>query len=820
MLRKLFAVADHLQDRPLGFGVWLCGLLSLIAVRNVLESFSGRIPLPEVGTHFLHYPFALIVALLALVLLLAALSRMPVVKPTRLILYPWALILLPPLLDLALPGSEAKIIGYVPATQQPGWVFLAFFNPWAKGKLITPGVRIEYFLGCMLAAAYIYHYSRSWLRTILGFLCIYVVAVALAMKPGLYIALFRTLGVESSTQKIFIVHGSVVRHLSNRYSYSLALLDVFNLAVLLTVWLRAYSRSSWIACWKAARLQEPLAAAVGISAASRAFYHQNTLRQAFTHPLDLLAAAALVLSALLLTMGARHLRSHELKGIALVEILLGFAASLCVHYAAFALATVLLGIQVLTELRPFETRRIPVLGAVANAAALVVAGLLGLSLWYGMSLPKLVSAPALGLVLSLAALSGISGKWAAPRWFLLIAAFAVFFWSSSGPLLFPWSETPYSPSPRAVAVGYRAQAFERDHEFDHAVVDYETALTLGRREPEMLYSLAFLKAQRGEAQEALHLFDQLLAMRPDHARALYQKGRILASLGVAPDSLYRLALAVDPDLSDAHASLGTLLLEQGDYAQALTHFIRLVELKPGSALAHNVAAMALEELGRLEEAETEHRIAVQLDPGDVVLRLNLANLLLKRGALDEVRTELRELPTTAIADAGMRLELAELLERTGETEDALRLYRDAVAEAPEDFSLLVRVGIAHDRHGRREQARAYFKRAARTKPESPQPYHNLGVSYLSEGRIDEAREAFLRAADAAPENPSPWYHLAVVEASSGRLEEAGTFLDKAISLGGEKYAEMAKRERALSRLPLEGQAQARSSKTQSPGKRP
>jgi Flp pilus assembly protein TadD len=807
MFSRLFVWADKLQDRPVSLGTWLCGLFSLIAVRNVLESFSGGIPLPELGTYVLHYPFALIVALIALALLLGVFARIPVVKPTRLILYPWVLILLPPLLDLILPGSEAKVIGYVPATQRPGWVFAAFFNPWARGRLITPGVRIEYFLGCVLAAGYIYHYSRSLTRAALGFFCIYIVAVALAMKPGLYLELFRWLGIESNTRKTFILHGSIVRHFSNRYSYSLALIDVFNLAALLTLWLRAYSRSLWVACWRVAPLQEPLAVAVGIAAGAHAFYHRNTFRQAFTRPLDLLAAMALVLGTFLIMMSVRHFRVRELRGLGLVEMLLGFAASLCVHYAAFVVATVLCAIQVLTELRPFEARRIPLLGAVLKGSGLVAGGLLGLTLWYGMDVPHLVSTPALGLVLLVATLSGVSTRWVALRWFLLLAALTTFFWSFSAPLLFPWSEAPFSPSPEAVAAGYRAQAFERDHEFDHAIVEYEKAVSLGRKEPELLYSLAFLKAQRGEQQEALNLFDQLLAIRPDHALALYQKGLLLSSHGGDPDSLYRLALASDPDLTVARAALGSLLLERGEYAEALNHFERLVELRPGSAQGHNGAAMALEGLGRLEEAEREHRIAVRLDPGNAVLRLNLAKLLRRRGNLSEARTELNRLRTVHLADVNTQLELAQLMEGVGETQAALELYRRLVTGAPEDFSLLIRVGIAHDRHGWKEEGRTFFRRAARVNPDSPEPYHNLGVSYLSEGRLDEAREAFLRAAEVAPRNPSPWYHLAVVEASTHRLEEARTYLAKALSLGGPKYEEMARRDEILRRLTPRDRAQ-------------
>ena len=58
----------------------------------------------------------------------------------------------------------------------------------------------------------------------------------------------------------------------------------------------------------------------------------------------------------------------------------------------------------------------------------------------------------------------------------------------------------------------------------------------------------------------------------------------------------------------------------------------------------------------------------------------------------------------------------------------------------------------------------------------------------------------------------------MVEALADRPSEAAAFLEKAISLGGPKYAQMAKREEAFRRLPLEVQAQTPGFKSQIPGK--
>src|SRR6202049_2934732 len=52
----------------------------------------------------------------------------------------------------------------------------------------------------------------------------------------------------------------------------------------------------------------------------------------------------------------------------------------------------------------------------------------------------------------------------------------------------------------------------------------------------------------------------------------------------APIAAYRRALAIDPDLADAHLNLGRLLHEGGDPARAQTHYRRALALDPGDAL--------------------------------------------------------------------------------------------------------------------------------------------------------------------------------------------------------------------------------------------
>src|SRR5438132_11529339 len=75
------------------------------------------------------------------------------------------------------------------------------------------------------------------------------------------------------------------------------------------------------------------------------------------------------------------------------------------------------------------------------------------------------------------------------------------------------------------------------------------------------------------------------------------------------------ALALEPTLADAHASLGDqLCVYDWDASAAVREFRRAIELNPSLANAHYFYSHCLAAHGRLDEALAEARRAHELDP--------------------------------------------------------------------------------------------------------------------------------------------------------------------------------------------------------------
>ncbi len=165
--------------------------------------------------------------------------------------------------------------------------------------------------------------------------------------------------------------------------------------------------------------------------------------------------------------------------------------------------------------------------------------------------------------------------------------------------------------------------------------------------------------------EALDLYEEALAVDSNYAAAWVGVADVYQNLG--PRGIYPLdeamqkswdaverALALDPDLAEAHSRRGILLwIVKGLPAEAEQALLRALELKPSSAVMHVRYGNLLNQLGREDEAVEQTRRAVALDPMDVRWRLALADRLFYVGGYEESLAEAQRVidmePKAAVA---------------------------------------------------------------------------------------------------------------------------------------------------------------------------
>ena len=250
------------------------------------------------------------------------------------------------------------------------------------------------------------------------------------------------------------------------------------------------------------------------------------------------------------------------------------------------------------------------------------------------------------------------------------------------------------------------------------------------------------------------MLKQVLTTAPNYARAwrlLARNYSAQAAAGQLPreegkalarEALNR-ALAIDPDLIEAHCSRGLFAAGDNDLVTAAQHLRRALSLEPNSPFVLTYSALFAKILGRLDEAIAIEEYLLTLDPRHRIVRNNLVLSFLAAGRPDEAiataRTGLMLFP----GSGGWHFQRGLAFLSKGENEAALREMQLEPTEALRQRSLVM-------------------------------AYHALGQVVESDAALNEL----------IAKHEQHWpYYIATVLAFRGEADRAFAWLDKAVAYG-------------------------------------
>ena len=98
------------------------------------------------------------------------------------------------------------------------------------------------------------------------------------------------------------------------------------------------------------------------------------------------------------------------------------------------------------------------------------------------------------------------------------------------------------------------------------------------------------------------------------------------------------ALELDPDLGEAHASLGNVLVNRFEFSGAVDQFRKAIALRPDYATAHHWYATTLSSMGRADEARRQIDEALRLDPTSRIINTNAGDMAVAARDYPRART--------------------------------------------------------------------------------------------------------------------------------------------------------------------------------------
>jgi adenylate cyclase len=231
--------------------------------------------------------------------------------------------------------------------------------------------------------------------------------------------------------------------------------------------------------------------------------------------------------------------------------------------------------------------------------------------------------------------------------------------------------------------------------------------------------------------------------------------------------LFRRAVEADPDFAHALTGLAGACAwlyqwrgrEPERLEEALAASAQALALRPDLAEAHSARGYALSLAGQAEEAERRFRSAIELNPRLFEAHYFYARACLEQGRLADAARLFERAADVRPEDFASRSLLSLALRGLGQEEGARRAGQDAVAVAarhlernPEDVRAVYMTGMALIRLDDPARGLEYLERALAMDPSDGGTLYNVACGYALAGRTEQALDMLEKAIDRAITN--------------------------------------------------------------------
>ena len=269
--------------------------------------------------------------------------------------------------------------------------------------------------------------------------------------------------------------------------------------------------------------------------------------------------------------------------------------------------------------------------------------------------------------------------------------------------------------------------------------------------------------------DAVLLYDQAIAARPQAAIAYSRKADLLIGAGRLEDALavYQAALDAGLTLPAFHRQMGLLLDRLNRLPEAIRSYRLAVEGNRKDKAALALLADALQRDGKSQEAEDALKGWIAQTGPDAEIYCQLAGVYLTRGDLDAADRTVAQAIILDSRATGPRTLLAEVRFRQKRFEEAVKVARDVLEEAPGNVGLRVLLACSLAGLKDLQDAVAEIKALLAAEPENVRWRYLLAGFYSEMGDAAGAEKELLRILQKDPNHPGSNNDLGYLWADRG-----------------------------------------------------
>ena len=217
---------------------------------------------------------------------------------------------------------------------------------------------------------------------------------------------------------------------------------------------------------------------------------------------------------------------------------------------------------------------------------------------------------------------------------------------------------------------------------------------------------------------------------------------------------------------------GMQAARRGEYTQALQDLHRAVDLHPDFAKAHAGLGTIHLQLGDFDKSEAALKRALSITPGLLHAEANLAAVYTKTERYDEAIGIYRDLIRRHSESAQAWIGIASAYQKASRFEEAIEAYHESLKRSPNLAAAMANLASCYEAIHDEVQAIQHYKAALAVEPKLPMANGNLGAIYQKQGELDKARPLLEMAIRQDPQFTEARYCLGLVFTKKREFQRA------------------------------------------------
>ncbi|XP_067130924.1 protein O-mannosyl-transferase Tmtc3-like [Centruroides vittatus] len=274
---------------------------------------------------------------------------------------------------------------------------------------------------------------------------------------------------------------------------------------------------------------------------------------------------------------------------------------------------------------------------------------------------------------------------------------------------------------------------------------------------QVFLNLASLIAQNhSRLEEADALYRHAIRLRADYSDAYLNRGDVLLRMNRTKEAeaMYERAIELDGTNPDLYYNLGVVLMDQGRNVEALQLFNKALDIDPEHEKALMNSAVLIQEAGITSQSQiATDRLLKMVTQGKQNERVyfNLGMLALKSKDFNTAENCLRRAIQIKPDLRSALFNMAFLLSELQRPLEAVPYLHQLLQYHPNHIKGLVLLGDIYVNHVRNlDAAEQCYRKILAIDPHNVQGLHNLCVIHVEKGELQDAERCFLHAATLYP----------------------------------------------------------------------